>query len=404
MMREIIVAGAGTGELTPEVMNAVKNADAVCASRRFMSVIPEGKKFIDIKNFSDAFAKIEKESGQVVILVSGDPGIYSLLPLVKKHFPNEHIKVLPGISSLQILCARAGESWSDAVILSGHGRNLRAGKFLNIVERNRLVILFCDRVISPKWACEKLEGISGVSVVIGENLGTESEHVIAGKPEEFINHEFSELSLMLVQNNLPFTPANIHPRDYEFARAEGIVMTNEAVRSVILGRLNMRSDSVLWDIGAGTGSISVSAGLEFPESEIHAVEYKPQAVKVIAENAAKFHLHNIEIHSSRALDIIDKLPNPSHVFIGGTEGELAAILEHIMRIDDAVQIVIACVTLETFSTAYTLMKNLRGFEALQIAISSSKHLTDSSTLMSSHSPIMILSALNKQKFSDIIMQ
>ena len=389
-MPEIIIAGAGLGSLTPEVREAVSRAEVVCCSSRFLKLIPDGKRVIDLKNFAQAFSGIAQESGQVVILVSGDPGLYSLLPLVKRRFPRENITVLPGISSLQTLCARACESWSDAVILSGHGRSLRAGKFLNLVERNRLVVLFCDKNNSPQWACRKLLPLSGVDVVIGENLGSDSERVLFGRPDDFVNHESPELSLMLIRNNSPFVPENFHPRDSEFLRAPGIVMTNESVRSVILARLSLRKDSILWDIGAGTGSISVSAGLEFPECEIHAVEHKKEAAALIARNAENFHLHNIEIHNGRALEVIAGLPEPSHVFIGGSDGELAGIIEHVRFIHNRVRVVAACVTLETFSKACELLRDFANFEAVQILAASSKPLTPDATMMKANNPVMLL--------------
>ncbi len=168
-------------------------------------------------------------------------------------------------------------------------------------------------------------------------------------------------------------------------------MTHEAVRSVILGRLNLRRDSVLWDIGAGTGSISVCAGLEEPESEIHAVERKSEAVRVIARNAANFHLHNIDIHEGRALDVMWSLPEPSHVFIGGHDGELAGILSRLHW--KSARVVIACVTLDTLTTAYAFLKNWRDFEAVQVSITTSKLITNSSTLMTPKCPVTILSAM-----------
>ena len=387
-MPEIIVAGAGTGageSLTPEVREALSQADAVCASQRFKPLIPPHKKFIPLKNFADTFRQIDSDNGKVVILVSGDPGLFSLLPIVKERYG--HVEVLPGISSLQVLCARVGESWHDAVILSGHGRPLRPGVFLNTVERSRLVVLFCDGERSPKWACSLLRGMD-VEVVVGENLGGANERIITG----FTEDECSALSLVLVRNAHPYVPENFSPRDCEFIRAEGVVMTNECVRSVILARLNLKADSVLWDIGAGTGSISVSAGLQFPNSEIHAVEYKSEAVRVIAQNAAKFHLHNIDIHAGRALQVIGSLPEPTHVFIGGSEGELAGILAHIAGLGANVRVVVACVTLETLSYAYILLRDWPDFEAVQVLVNASKLLAHSHTLMKAQSPVTILSA------------
>ncbi|MBQ3455275.1 MAG: hypothetical protein IJG36_02450, partial [Synergistaceae bacterium] len=109
-MREIVIAGAGLGSLTPEVMKAVDDADIVFADSRFAGIIPSDKKIIPIKNFT----QLENESGKILILVSGDPVIFSLLPVIRKRYPDENITVIPGISSLQAICAKAGETWHNA--------------------------------------------------------------------------------------------------------------------------------------------------------------------------------------------------------------------------------------------------------------------------------------------------
>ncbi len=388
-MREIVIAGAGLGEITPEVMRAVDESDVVFADSRFADKLPAGKKIIPVKNFS----QLENESGKILILVSGDPGVFSLLPVIKKRYPDENIAVLPGISSLQAICAHACETWHNAAILSGHGRTLSAGKFLNTVERNRITVLFCDKNISPSWACEKLACVKGVDVVIGSCLGGNDERIFSGSPETFSSQKFPELSIILIRNNNPYTPERLFLRDRDFQRDKNIVMTNESVRSVIMSRLEMSNDSVLWDIGAGSGSISVNAGNIFPYSEIHAVDFNPKSAELISRNAEKFHLHNITVHNSRALDVIGTLPRPTHIFIGGTGGELAGLFAHITAMNHPVRIVIACVTLETFTEAYTFLKGCNNFEAVQVSSSSSKILAPSLTMMKANNPVMILSAI-----------
>ncbi len=383
-MREITIAGAGTSHPTPEVMNALKNSDVIFASPRFMHLIPAGKKIIDIKNYS----QFENESGRILFLVSGDPGIFSLLPLIKRKCQN--VKVLPGISSLQVIASYAAETWHNAAILSGHGRNINAGHFLNTVERNAKTILFCDSNISPSWACEKLLCLPSVEVFIGCNFGEKNELFLHGHPKEFIYRSFPELSIILIKNNAVYSPEKIFLRDRDFLREKNIVMTNEAVRSVILSRLAVNNNSVLWDIGAGSGSISVCSAHEFPYSDVHAVEHSHEAADLIIRNAAKFHLHNIHVHESRALSVVGELPAPSHVFIGGSDGELPGLLEYISRFH--VRVVIACVTLETTNTAYNLLHTWENFEAVQIAVTSSHPLNSSLTLMKANNPVMIFTA------------
>lgn len=376
--------------MTSEVQEAVNNADVIFAASRFRALVPEGKKFIDIKDY----LRIETEQGKILILVSGDPGMFSLLPVLQKKFPDERFQVLPGISSLQVLCARAGEVWNEAKILSGHGRDINAGQFLNAIERNRLTILFCDKKISPNWACRNLANFD-VDVFIGANLGSDDEVILRGSPKDFTDHEIPELSIMLIRNHSVYIPEKIFLRNSDFIPERH--MTKEAIRFAILGRLELEKNSIFWDIGAGSGSISVSVGYANPEVEIHAVEYKPEALNIISRNIKKFHIHNIHVHNGRALNVIKGLPEPSNVFIGGSNGELAGILEHLSGL--SVRVVIACVTLETFSTAHEVLKRWENYEALQISAASSSSLAQDMTLMKADNPVTILSAENKQKFS-----
>ena len=395
-MNKITIAGAGTGSffhVTPEVQNAIKKSEIIIASSRFKNLIPASKKFIELKNFQDTFNEIENNSDKnILILLSGDSCLYSLLPLLKKRFSD--IKVLPGLSSLQILCAYACEVWNDAEILSGHGREINSGEFLNIVERNEKVILFCDKKISPQWACEKLKDFGSVEVFIGSNLGNEDEIFLRGRPGDFCEKIFPELSIILIKNHEIYRHEKNILRDKDFLRENNIVMTNENVRAVIFSKLELNNNSIFWDIGAGSGSISVGAAYENLSMQIHSVEKNPQAVNLIKRNAAKFHLHNIKIYEGQAEKIIKNLPVPSHIFIGGSGGELKEIFDFINKLESKIRIVIACVTLENFNLAYELMKDLKNFEAVQISLTSSQPLNKNLTLMKANNPVMILSAEN----------
>ena len=393
IMNEIIVAGVGTGaleHLTHEVSRAIKDADVIVSNSRFVKIIPDGKKFIELTNIKETFTRIQDEQGKILILVSGDTGLYSLLPLVKNFFNDKNIKVLAGLSSLQILCAKSCEVWTDAKIFSGHGRELNIGEFLNTIEINQRTVLFCDKRFSPAWVCNELKSFDDVEVFIGSNLGSENEIFLCGNPIDFLDKNFPELSIIMIKNHAVFSIEKIHLRDYDFLREKDIVMTNENVRAVILSKLELKKDSILWDIGAGSGSISVSAAYESISMKIHAVEQNTKAVDLISRNVAKFHLHNIKIHEGLASEIIKNLPIPSHVFIGGSGGEMKQILEFITKLQSSVRIVIACVTLENFNQAYTLMKGMKNFETTQISVTSSRHLNDELTLMKANNPVIIL--------------
>ncbi len=388
----LTIAGAGTGEITRSAREAIRESDIIFAHERFRDLVPDNKKFIALKDFNAAFDMIESEPGNKLILVSGDPGLYSLLSLVKKRFSD--FRVIPGISSLQAICAYARESWQDSKILSGHGRELKLYKFLNTLERNRINILFCDDIISPEWVCKNLALFEDIDIFIGERLGTPEGKFYSGTPFELdrLEIKYNSPAIVLIRNNKPYIPLSNRPSDKNFLRESGVHMTNENIRAIILDKLALNNYSVLWDLGAGSGSISVSAAHEFPFSEIHAIEFKSDAVNLIYSNSKKFHVHNIEIHESRALNIIKSLNVPSHIFIGGHDGELTGILEYIASMHHTFRLVIECVTLETLCTAFNFMKNFRNFEAVQVMINTSKPVEDNLTLMKAHSPVNILSA------------
>ena len=394
-MNEITVAGAGTGSqehLTPEVKNEINKSDVVVLNSRFLNLIPAGKKIIILEDFNETFEKIKNERGNILILLSGDSCFYSLLPIVKKFFADKKIKVLPGLSSLQILCARAGEVWNDAKILSGHGRDLNAGNFLNIVERNKITIVLCDKKNSPARIAEKLKNFEDIELFIGSNLGSENEIFLHGEPQKFFDKIFPELSIILIKNHAVFLSDKKFLKDCDFFREKDIVMTNENVRAVILAKLDLNEKSIFWDIGAGSGSISVSAACENLSIEVHAVEKNAKAVDLISKNAAKFHLHNIKIHEGSAGKIIKNLPVPTHVFIGGSGGEMKEIFETLTELKSSVRVVTACVTLENFTQAYSIMKDKKNFDAVQISVTSSRSLNNELTLMKANNPVLILSA------------
>jgi precorrin-6Y C5,15-methyltransferase (decarboxylating) len=177
-MRQLTVIGTGPGAecyMHRAAMDAMAAADCVVAPARHMPLASGHCNTIELRDFESTFNRMEAEAGAVAVLVSGDPGLYSLLPLLKRRFPGVPLHVIPGISSLQSLCAAAGETWQDAAILSGHGRPLSTAKFLNTVERSGLTVLFCGNEWTPRRACELLNDAVGglgerVRVTAGERL------------------------------------------------------------------------------------------------------------------------------------------------------------------------------------------------------------------------------------------
>lgn len=407
MRNELYVVGVGPGSpqlLTAEAAKIIREADCVAAAPR-NAVLAEGHgNILPLGDFAAAFERMrrELEKGSVAVLVSGDPGMYSLLPLIKKKFPAARLRVIPGISALQYLCCEAGESHERAAVLSGHGRPVSAARLLTTADRNEKTIFFCDNEKSPRWVCETLakNETGNIEVTVGERLSYPDQRVSVGTPGQLSGRDFDPLSVVLIRNRAPWTPPLGRLGDDDFIRS-GVPMTKSEVRSVILDKLELTRGAVLWDIGAGTGSVSVAAALMCPECEIYAVDSDSRAAALAQENRKKFHCFNMSVLHGSGLDVISWLPAPTHVFIGGSGGELRAILARVAAIA-GVRVVVSAVSLRTLGEACAAMEgeDFSVFEAVQLAVSRSKVLGDS-RIMAAQNPVTICSAWTRRRGDEV---
>lgn len=399
MKNELFVVGIGPGaasQLTAEASAVIGAADCIVAAPRHTALAAGHAKVLILRDFAETFEKMtaELEKGSVAVLVSGDPGMYSLLPLIRKKFGGARIKIIPGIGALQSLCAETGESWNDAVILSGHGRRLSEARLLVTADRNSKTILFCGGDKTPGWVCKTLaeNGVDGVEVIVGERLSYSDQRISKGKAALLTRRSFDPLSLVMILNGEPWQPPFNRLRDEDFIRS-GVPMTKSEVRSAILDRLELTPDAVFWDIGAGTGSIAVSAALLCPEGEVYAVDNNPQAIELEKENRKKYHCFNMKIHQGRCPEALTVLPRPTHVFIGGSGGELREILRAVAALGGGIRVVVSAVSLQAICAAAEVMEGA-GFsspEAAQFAVSKSK-AAGNCTIMASQNPVTIFSA------------
>lgn len=408
MRNELYVVGVGPGSpsfLTAEAAKIIKEADCVAAAPRNAALAEGHRNILPLGDFAAAFEKIrlELEKGSVAVLVSGDPGIYSLLPLIKKKFPAARLRVIPGVSAMQYLCCEAGESHERAAILSGHGRPVSAACLLTAADRNEKTIFFCGSDKSPRWVCETLAAndIENIEVTVGERLSYPDQRVSRGTPGQLSGRQFDPLSVVLIRNSAPWTPPLGRLGDDDFIRS-GVPMTKSEVRSVILDKLELTRGAALWDIGAGTGSVSVSAALMCPDCEIYAVDSDARAAALTEGNRKKFHCFNMRVLHGRGSEVISGLPVPTHVFIGGSGGELRDILTRVAGLGRRVRVVVSAVSLRTLGEACAVMDGdgFSQFEAVQLAVSRSKALGES-RIMAAQNPVMICSAWTKRRGDDV---
>ncbi|MDO4279165.1 MAG: precorrin-6Y C5,15-methyltransferase (decarboxylating) subunit CbiT [Lachnoclostridium edouardi] len=187
-------------------------------------------------------------------------------------------------------------------------------------------------------------------------------------------------------------------RDQEFIRGK-VPMTKAEVRAVSISKLELKKDSVLWDVGAGTGSVSVEAAGFMPKGAVYAVEKKPEALELIKKNIEKFQADCVHPVEGEAPKVLEGLPAPTHVFLGGTGGNLEEILDLVLKVNSEARIVANVIALESLARIieYIKLKKLQG-EIICMQVSKGELLGEYH-LMKGQNPVYIIT-LNEEKKDD----
>lgn len=207
--------------------------------------------------------------------------------------------------------------------------------------------------------CEELSeyGLGDVRLHVGCRLSYEDERILSGSPGELLKEEPGDLTAVLIENPRAKTVVTHGIADEAFLRAK-TPMTKSEIRSVSLSKLQLTRDSIVYDVGAGTGSVSVEAALQSPAGRVYAVEKKPEAAELIRQNSRRFGTANLEVIEGTAPQALDDLPAPTHAFIGGSSGNLREILQLLLKKNPRVRVVINAITLETVTEALECLRRL----------------------------------------------
>lgn len=336
------------------------------------------------------------EYEKVVIALSGDVGFYSgarkLLTALGGRESN--VEVICGISSVVYFMSEIGLSWDDAKITSAHGKHCN---LISMIRHNQKVF----SILGTGTAVAELAGklvkyhMGEVLLYVGENLSYPDEKIFVKKAEELTNYEGQPLSVVCAFHENPEPALSTHGiPDEEFIRGKA-PMTKEEVRSVSLSKLRLTEDSICYDVGAGTGSVSVEMALRADQGQVFAIEKKEEAAALLEENKQKFAVDNLEIIKGEAPQALENLPAPTHAFIGGSSGNLKEIVALLLGKNPQVRIVINCITLETISEALDVLKeyDFQQREVVQLAASRSKEISRYH-LMMGENPIYIITCQN----------
>ena len=326
------------------------------------------------------------------VLLSGDTGFYSgakgLWPLLGNH----EVITIPGISSLSYFCARLQTTWQDARLVSAHGRSHNA---VGEIQRSAKVFALTGGATKAEDICRALaeRGLGQVRVSVGERLSYADERIVTGTAAELAGETFCpSLSVPVAVNPDPV----VRPVEWLRPARRGLPpggtwpMTKEEVRALALSKLRLEAHHVVWDVGAGTGSVSVECALSCPAGRVYAVEKKEEALALLAENRARFHAANLEVVAGTAPEALEALSAPDRVFLGGTSGSLEDILNVIFRKNPAARVVCTAVTLETVGEAARCFAGLEGADMVQVAVTRTRP-AGRYHLMDAQNPVWIFS-------------
>lgn len=405
-MRKVTIIGAGPGNpdlLSRSALDAIGIADVVIGAHRVLvgiDVPPDVVRCELVKTADIVAALTDAASWQrAVVVMTGDVGLFSGARRLVEALSGDarvDVRVIPGISSASYLAARLARPWQDWRFASAHGV---ACDIVAEAERAGELFLVTSGGDDPSRLSGELvqAGFGEARVTVAERLSYPDERITCATASEIAGQTFDDLNVMLIEfaggaatSRWPYASSGIP--DELFIRGD-VPMTKQEVRAVALAKLRLTATDTVWDVGAGTGSVSIEAALVARAGSVWSVERNAAGVRLIRENADAFGCGNVHAVPGVAPDALAKLPVPDAVFVGGSAGELPSIVEAALEKNSQVRLCVPCVTVETLTEACALLSGSRfkGFEACQVSAARAEAV-GSHHLMKAQNPVFLVSA------------
>lgn len=399
--RKISLVGCGMGSgnlLTLEAEAVLRECQAIVGAPRIIEGLNGFCKetYGTIRNEEIMeYIRTHEEYAHIAVAFSGDLGFLSGAKRLRPLLSEYEVKSFCGIPSPVYFFNKLGIPWEDVMLLSLHGRS---EDIIRVVREQEKVFFLLGGEMGVSAICQKLieHHLDKVHLTVGENLSYEEERILSGTPKELLREEINPLCVIYIENK------EAKGRNVSYGMAEEAFirgktpMTKSEVRSIVLSKLGLTEHSVLYDVGAGTGSVSVEASGLLRKGRVYALERDAEAVTLLEANKEKFRRDNMIIVKGEAPLCMEPLPAPTHAFVGGTGGNLKPVLEGILNKNKGVRVVVNCLALETLAEMLTLLKELpvTGTNLVQITVSRAKEIGNY-RLMTGQNPIYVISFTGK---------
>lgn len=384
-LHQIALLGMGMGDrrlLTGEVQEKLEQAEVLFGAKRLLNesaawIHPAEAKPYYLAEDILPWLQAQECGRKVAVLFSGDTGFYSgagklyrvLQQAVEQGELRARVKLYPGICAVSYLAASLGVSWEDAAVESIHGREINLPGLLQNHARTFLLLSGSEDV--NRIGKIMLENhLQEAKVYLGFQLSYPEEQIRCLTPQECMQITQKGLYCCMIYNERAAQHVLTPGLSERLFTRDRVPMTKEEIRILSVCKLRLTQESVLYDIGSGTGSVSVECARLSEKIRVYAIDCNPAAIELTAGNAVKQGLCNIQTVHGSAPDAIQKLPSPTHAFIGGSGGELGEILKLLYRKNPAMRVVVNAVSLETIAELTALLPklSLREREIIQVQI------------------------------------
>lgn len=378
------IGGDGLAGLTSRAREILQSAEFVFGPEAVLELLPElrAERRVLGGDLHEATSQLSAVMGKkrVAVVAGGDPLFYGVARYLCDKLGKEAFEVLPHVSSMQLAFARVKETWEEAYLT-----NLATHPLETVLDRIRVaetVGLFTSEKEGPPQIARELmaRGLDYFRAYVCENLGAPDEHLTQGELAEIAEMEFAPLNVVILvrkpgRPDRPAQPARFrrfgNPEDvFAQSRPKSGLITQAEVRSLALARLEIQPGSVVWDIGAGSGSVAIEAAQLSTPGMVYAIEQEAADYHLILANSAMFDVKNLKAIHGSAPGVFAGLPHPDAIFVGGDGREVARILEAAWgRLRPGGRMVVLSGTIENLTGTYAVLRQVAGqVDALLIQV------------------------------------
>lgn len=396
----IVGMGMSVADLTAAQLEIIRSAQVIVGGRRHLAEFGEltmEKKVItgQVAETID-FIKRRRVDHRIVVLASGDPLFYGVGARISKELGSDQVTVLPNITSIAAAFARINESWSNARVVSLHGRE-NGYELLDALKSKGAVAVLTDGTHSPQWLARWLisKGVNHMEMAVFQKLGMPEEGFGWYPLDQAAGQAFAQPNVVILRpmNNAPCVEPLMLGLSEDAYRHEGGLITKSEVRAVTLSKLHLKPGQTLWDLGAGSGSVGIEASVLLGPGRIIAVEQNAGRVDHIRQNVRRYHVYNLDTVQAKLPQGLEMLPPPDRIFIGGGGRDLAAIVRSAVGfLGSGGRLVVNTVLVDNLTRVMDVLK-AEGLtpDVVQIQVSRSKEMPWSCRFEAG-SPVWIIAA------------